>query len=379
MKVAYVSTCDIFGPTNNGGAQCSHRNLYLLKQALGEENVFICIVTKNREDLSKLTDNMTVFFSNCDNNFYSIINSLLLRLSFNRKVETSILNYIVKLGCSHVFIETSKLGKLQKRLPKEIKQIIFMQNIEKDYIKNQLSLRPEFLLLVLPTIVNESTAVKNADIIISLNSRDANQLKKYYRRNPDLVLPITFDDSFTVPGVEVCRPSSLQLLFVGSLFPPNEYGVVWFAKEVMPHINADFTVVGKDFEKIGKRLSRNNIKIIGTVDDLAPYYHCADAVVSPILFGDGMKVKTAEALMYGKPMFATNEALEGYEVEGQKNIFRCNTAQEFIETINSYAAKSPYISFDEDIRTLFLGKYHTPCYLPVLREILISSIGIGDI
>jgi len=377
--VAYVSTCDIFGPTNNGGAQCSHRNLYLLKQALGEENVFICIVTKNREDLSKLTDNMTVFFSNCDNNFYSIINSLLLRLSFNRKVETSILNYIVKLGCSHVFIETSKLGKLQKRLPKEIKQIIFMQNIEKDYIKNQLSLRPEFLLLVLPTIVNESTAVKNADIIISLNSRDANQLKKYYRRNPDLVLPITFDDSFTVPGVEVCRPSSLQLLFVGSLFPPNEYGVVWFAKEVMPHINADFTVVGKDFEKIGKRLSRNNIKIIGTVDDLAPYYHCADAVVSPILFGDGMKVKTAEALMYGKPMFATNEALEGYEVEGQKNIFRCNTAQEFIETINSYAAKSPYISFDEDIRTLFLGKYHTPCYLPVLREILISSIGIGDI
>jgi len=34
-----------------------------------------------------------------------------------------------------------------------------------------------------------------------------------------------------------------------------------------------------------------------------------------------MKVKPAEALMHGKLMFATDEAREGYEIEGQKNFF----------------------------------------------------------
>ena len=36
------------------------------------------------------------------------------------------------------------------------------------------------------------------------------------------------------------------------------------------------------------------------VDDLAPYYKKAAAVIMPIFMGGGMKVKTAEALMNGK-------------------------------------------------------------------------------
>lgn len=38
-------------------------------------------------------------------------------------------------------------------------------------------------------------------------------------------------------------------------------------------------------------------------------------MVMPIFSGSGMKVKTAEALMYGKFLIGTKEAFEGYEID----------------------------------------------------------------
>jgi len=226
------------------------------------------------------------------------------------------------------------------------------------------------------TISNERVAVRNADAIISLNRRDATLLKKYYDRSPDMVLPITFDDHFTEERLDFKFRDSrkLQLLFVGSLFPPNEHGVTWFALEVMPYVNADFTIVGRNFERLAGKLNRNNVRVIGTVDELAQYYHDADAIVSPILLGAGMKVKTAEALMYGKPMFATDEALEGYDVDDLDNVYRCNTAQQFIHAINDYADHKQWPVFDQAIRNRFLERYNTVTYVSSVRELLESTM-----
>jgi len=264
------------------------------------------------------------------------------------------------------------MGTLQKKMPKEIKQILFMLNIEKDYIKNLIRVHPTRTVLKRAFEGNESLAVEYADKVISLNNRDAGQLIKYYGRSPDCIIPITMDDSFA-PLNEVkekITSTKLQLLFIGSFFASNEHGVTWFVNEVMPHVNAEFIIVGRDFEKLSQRLSRSNVRVIGTVDDLSGYYHNADAIVSPILFGDGMKVKTAEALMYGKPMFATDEALEGYCVEDQENIFRCNTKEQFIASINEYTLKDERTGFDSKLRDLFLEKYHTPRYISVLKGLL---------
>jgi len=372
MRIAYVTVEEILGPPNSGGIQCCNRNINLLKQAFGEENIFVCAITKDKKFLSKVGVNTRAFLSKCNKNLHSVLNSLNGRLLFEKEVENNVIEYIISLNCSIVFLEFSKMGSLQKRLPKNIKQVLFMHNIEINFIKHVLLRRPEYLLNVIPTLLSEKRAVKNADIIISLNKRDAALLEKCYKRRADIIIPITIDDmdSALVVNENVNKCGIFQLLFVGSRFPSNEHGVKWFIEKVMPHANAEFTIVGKGFEKLANKLNRKNVKIIGTVDDLSQYYNRSNAVVSPILFGDGMKVKTAEALMYGKPMFATDEALEGYEVEGQENIFRCNTSKEFIEAINSFIAKTPHLSFDEKIRTLFLEKYYTPVYVQALRELL---------
>jgi len=371
LRIAYVTATEILGPQNTGGIQCCNRNLNLLKQAFGEENVFICAITKHKKYLSKSCGNTTVFFS--DRRKLSILkNTLQGRLQFGKDVEDSVLQHIKTLGCNVAVLEFSRMGLLQERLPADIKQVLFMHNIEREYIVNLTKKHPSYFILKRAFERNEALAVTKADIVITLNYRDAERLNEYYNRKSELILPITMDDNFV--QIEAYKQktstSKLQILFVGSLFAPNEHGVTWFINEVMPHADAEFTVVGRDFEQLADKLNRSNVKIVGTVDDLSEYYLNADAVVSPILFGAGMKVKTAEALMYGKPMFATDEALEGYDVDSQENIFRCNSAKEFITSINAYAAREQYISIDDDIRALFLDKHYTPKYISVIHDLI---------
>jgi len=375
MKIAYITIEEILGPANSGGIQCSLRNIDLIKSAFGSENIFVCAITKNKDYLSRENGNMKVFFSYCNRNINSIINALKGRLVFEKKVENEIIEYLTALGCQYVFLESSKMGNLQKRLPSDLKQILFMQNIEREYTKNLLRKHLEYLIIYLPTVWNEKKAVKNAEIIIMLNKRDSVLLEKFYNRKPYLIIPITFSDSFLEQeSVSPDGIAPLQLLFVGSLFSSNEHGVTWFVNEVMPYVNAELTIIGKGFERLTGKLNKDNVKTVGTVEDLSSYYYSANAVISPILFGAGMKVKTAEAFMYGKPMFATDEALEGYDVEGLGNIYRCNSQGEFINEINKFSKKTPYILYDPNIRSLFLEKYHTQGYVPVLRKMLLETI-----
>lgn len=75
----------------------------------------------------------------------------------------------------------------------------------------------------------------------------------------------------------------------------------------------------------------------------------------PIFYGDGMKIKTAEAMMYGKTILASDEALEGYEVKDIQGIYRCNTREEYLETIHMIERNENY--YNKSVRNLFLSKY----------------------
>ena len=73
----------------------------------------------------------------------------------------------------------------------------------------------------------------------------------------------------------------------------------------------------------------------------------------PVTAGGGMKVKTAEALKYGKYIIGTNEALEGYEVTDEVATI-CTSKNDFINAIQTF--KLPY-KFNPSSRLLFKQKY----------------------
>ena len=379
LKIVFVTHYEILGPQNSGAIQCSNRNLYLLQQIFGEQNVYVFAMTKHKEYLSYATQNLTVVLSNRTEKLLTIKNglgALFGRARFGKCAETSALKFIVQSDCDAVFLDHSLMGFLPGRIPKNIKKILFMFNIEANILRYRPRMRLLNYIFLLPTMLSESRSVKNSDIVITLNNRDATLLEEYYKRKADLVLPITFNDDTVVSESykkETLSSTPLQLLFIGTLFTANEVGITWFVENVMPYVNAELSIVGKGMEKLANKLNCKNVKVIGTVDNLLQYYRDAGAVVSPIFSGGGMKVKTAEALMYGKPLFATDEALEGYDVGVQESIFRCNSKEGFITSINEYAKKSNRSGFDNNLRELFLEKYHTPSYIPILQKLLTSN------
>lgn len=60
-----------------------------------------------------------------------------------------------------------------------------------------------------------------------------------------------------------------------------------------------------------------------------------------------------------KKNFASDEALEGYEVEEIQGITRCNTEIQFATAINHYFQKGIFHAYQTDVRNLFMNKYET--------------------
>ena len=134
------------------------------------------------------------------------------------------------------------------------------------------------------------------------------------------------------------HPDKLNLLLVGAMdYPPNIEAFEFMQKKVMPFLeDVCLNVVGKNSEMLKNRYENlSNIEIVGEVKSLDPYYIYADAVIIPLFSGGGMKVKTAEALKFGKNILGTKEAFEGYEVDYSKVGALCETVEDFLMAIRT--------------------------------------------
>lgn len=258
-----------------------------------------------------------------------------------------------------VFINHSYYGNLTKlirNLGDEITIITFYHNIERIFLRNVCQRQRKIGNYLIYSIVkrNERLSSIYSDINICLNSRDSSDFKKYYGKDVSGIVPMFLEDSL---NYQINREPNLPPkygLFVGSLFFANYYGLLWFANNVSPYINTPIVVVGKGFESKRKEFEKyQNIIIIGTVNELAPYYKNANFIVSPVFDGSGMKTKTAEALMYGKSIIGTEESLMGYEIDCSPDIYLCKNQYDFISNINNYDGSK----FSKINRDLFLHKY----------------------
>lgn len=103
------------------------------------------------------------------------------------------------------------------------------------------------------------------------------------------------------------------------------------------------------------------IFILGRVESMAAYYESADVIIEPVFDGGGMKVKTIEALSFGKVIVSTSESLNGYweavpEALRGKKIFRCNTADEWIVACNSIL-DSEIRRYNSDVFNVFVEAF----------------------
>lgn len=367
-KVLFITASDIFDEFGNGGTKGSQKNLQLVKDYYGSDNVYVRAYINSE---SRIVDDHTTVVSRIQSKLGVALASCLGCKYYFPKEERRIKTFIEENEIDVLFIDGSVLGRITK-LTTQVKTIVFYHNIETDYAKNKVKHEgPQYIPSYWASYYNDKLGTK-ADIVMCLNERDSNRLNSLFGRKADFYIPVTFSDSFDVARTRSANPK--DLLFVGSYFQPNQDAVEWFIKQVMPKLGRDvsFTIVGKDFEikKTEYEDVDSRVKVVGSVEDLSEYYYSHISLVMPIRFGAGMKVKTAEAMMYGRTIFASDEALEGYCIDGIQEVYRCNTSDEYANALSTYfsCSERKRVDYNLEVRELFLEKYETQGFARLFHE-----------
>ena len=205
---------------------------------------------------------------------------------------------------------------------------------------------------------NEQWCMRHADRTVALNERDARLLQAMYGRQVDLVLPISLEDKHPQADKSMMTSARLKCLSIGAYFAPNNEGILWFVQNVLPHVNVEYKIVGKNMAQLKKDHPEllKDIEVISDAPSLEPYLAEADVMVLPIFTGSGMKVKTCECLMYGKNILGTTETFEGYMLDYKQTGGLCNTAEEYIRVLQEFSAQ-PRPRWNAYNRSVFVEHY----------------------
>lgn len=346
-----------------GGCQCSKRNYQSLETLFGQNNVgkYIIEPYKNRRSVFTILERVRDIFRGYMG-------------GLKRSREKEILHLLKTEFYTDLFVDSSLLGilvpKVKRQLP-HIRIYTFFHNFEYAFIKDSIMVNKDYIRFYwfVLTFLNEKSACKYSNKIISLNERDTIAIRKMYGKEVHIQIPITLSTSYyPTEIVKHQKASSIKTaLFIGSYFFGNVQGLKWFCKNVLPLTDIRLIIVGSGMEKLNCEIDKSErIRIYSNVPDLTPYYENADFVVLPILSGSGMKVKTAEALMYGKYIIGTSEALRGYAIDDSVAI-KCDTAGDFVQAITSYNNPT---KFNKYSRLLFEEKYSFEVSLQLFNKVL---------
>ena len=165
----------------------------------------------------------------------------------------------------------------------------------------------------------EADICRRADLVIAVSRADAAVLQRIAPDVEPLVLP---------NGLHVAEYADFEgdadleqpaFVFTGTLdFRPNVDGVLWFAREVWPHVRAAlpaahaYLVGRRPHARLAPLRDAPGVVITGSVPDTRPYIHAATVYVVPLRVGGGTRFKILEAAAMRKPIVSTTLGAEGF-------------------------------------------------------------------
>lgn len=330
-----------------GGEIVSRRNLEALEQVLGKENVDVVYI---HDEQARRESRVVGSWYLLGDYFYGL----------TPKRVASIVDKA--MDYDFLWIDRSVFGIIARKAREagyKGRIVSFFHNIEPVFFDSKL---PKWLpgrkVVLRCARNNDADCCRYSDVVVTLNERDSRTLSRMYGRKSDFQVPVMFRDRYAVdsyPSESI--PSKPLCVFVGSFFPANVEGIEWFVREVYHKADISLKIVGKEMDKVkasGKDWLDPGIEIVSDAPQLESYLIQADIMVIPIFKGSGMKVKTCEALMFGKNVLATDEAWEGYELDFGRAGGRCNEPEEFIRRIKELVGAPRFNAYSREV---FLGKY----------------------
>jgi polysaccharide biosynthesis protein PslH len=172
----------------------------------------------------------------------------------------------------------------------------------------------------------ERELLEIVDATVAVSEADAAALREVAPAASITVVPNGVDTESRVSAVSTSPVKEGTCLFIGKMdFRPNIDAVLWFCREVWPHVraarpDARFWIVGRDPTDRVRALHDGDagIEVVGAVPDVAPWLARAAVVVVPLRIGGGTRLKVLEAMVAAKAIAATTMAVEGLAVQDDR-------------------------------------------------------------
>jgi len=155
------------------------------------------------------------------------------------------------------------------------------------------------------------------------------------------------------------------ITFTGSLsYKPNYDAAMRLCRGILPSIAREIPdvrlrITGKvDGMDIGDLRNNPGIEFTGYVDDIRPLVASASALVVPLKFGGGTRLKILEAMALGTPVISTPMGAEGLYAEDGRNILLGDTDEELArKTVLALSDPELSASIAGNARELIKARY----------------------
>jgi O-antigen biosynthesis protein len=181
----------------------------------------------------------------------------------------------------------------------------------------------------------ELTLIRRADVTLVVSPYEQALLADLVPDARVLVLS-TIHELFP-PG----RPFAERegLVFIGGFqHPPNTDAVLWYAREIQPHVRAALPgvktyIVGSKVPANVRALAAEDFIVTGFVPDVTPYFTGCRVSIAPLRYGAGVKGKINLAMSYGLPVVATTPSIEGMFLVPEQDVLVADDPKAFADAI----------------------------------------------
>lgn len=261
---------------------------------------------------------------------------LMLILGLSGNLSLAVFNYIFKILPSLekkkqiIWIDSSLLGHLVFFFHLlGFKTIVFFHNCEIDLleIENKTILS---MLRNRSIKISERLAIKYADKIVSITYSDSDRINEYYNRKVDFILPPFF--SKLESGNNIYEKN---VGFLGSDWYPNLQALEFILELAIDLPDYNFFIGGEICNRVNNTTPKNVI-LLGYIDDISVFYKNIHTILSPVIFGGGIKIKVLEAIQYSKLVIGSQHSINGFESYKGICYFIASDKKDYIDLIKKH-------------------------------------------
>lgn len=230
----------------------------------------------------------------------------------------------------HPDAELNSLGTFARFLPSWMARIAQARGLQRALLQREMRLMEQA----------ENAAPGQFDRCLLINEQEAEVLRARTGAQNIFSVPPYVRVREVPPSARPVDPP--RFLFLGNLsYPANAYGLSRLLSEAIPQLFA--TLPGARFDIVGGGASPalraqaaslgERVRLHGFVDDLDGVLAQATALVAPVVYGTGVKIKVIDALARGLPIVTTPTGVEGIEVADGREGFVREELADFVEPL----------------------------------------------